>query len=118
MRPTEAGEEYNARGKTTKTVDPLGREMVYLYGTNNVPNADPHSRHDRGVAPAGGLATRCAALPEPRWNDSLPFRRGEEASGIQQRNPLLARQPSPAEKSEHLASESEELLGRSFVHIR
>jgi RHS repeat-associated protein len=33
--------EYNARGKTTKAIDPLGRETVYVYGTNNVPDADP-----------------------------------------------------------------------------
>jgi RHS repeat-associated protein len=33
--------EYNARGKKTKEIDPLGRETVYVYGTNNVPDADP-----------------------------------------------------------------------------
>jgi RHS repeat-associated protein len=35
--------EYNARGKTTKAIDPLARETVYVYGTNNVPDADPVS---------------------------------------------------------------------------
>jgi RHS repeat-associated protein len=33
--------EYNARGRTTKAIDPLGRETVYVYGTNNVPDANP-----------------------------------------------------------------------------
>jgi RHS repeat-associated protein len=33
--------EYNAKGKTTKTIDPVGREIVYVYGTNNVPDANP-----------------------------------------------------------------------------
>ena len=33
--------EYNARGKATKAIDPLGRETVYVYGTNNVPDANP-----------------------------------------------------------------------------
>ena len=33
--------EYNARGKRIKEIDPLGRETVYVYGTNNVPDANP-----------------------------------------------------------------------------
>ena len=33
--------EYNARGRKTKEIDPLGRETVYVYGTNNVPDANP-----------------------------------------------------------------------------
>jgi RHS repeat-associated protein len=33
--------EYNARGHKTKEIDPLGRETVYVYGTNNVPDANP-----------------------------------------------------------------------------
>jgi RHS repeat-associated protein len=33
--------EYNARGRKTKDIDPLGRETVYVYGTNNVPDANP-----------------------------------------------------------------------------
>jgi RHS repeat-associated protein len=33
--------EYNARGHKTKETDPLGRETVYVYGTNNVPDANP-----------------------------------------------------------------------------
>jgi RHS repeat-associated protein len=33
--------EYNARGHKTKAIDPLGRETVYVYGTNNVPDANP-----------------------------------------------------------------------------
>ena len=33
--------EYNARGHKTKALDPLGRETVYVYGTNNVPDANP-----------------------------------------------------------------------------
>jgi RHS repeat-associated protein len=33
--------EYNASGRTTREIDPLGRETVYVYGTNNVPDADP-----------------------------------------------------------------------------
>lgn len=33
--------EYNARGLKTKEVDPLGRETVFVYGTNNVPDASP-----------------------------------------------------------------------------
>src|SRR5213075_2713611 len=33
--------ETNARGKTTKQTDPLGRESVFVYGTNNVPDLDP-----------------------------------------------------------------------------
>jgi RHS repeat-associated protein len=33
--------EYNARGRTTKVIDPLGRETVYVYGTSNVPDANP-----------------------------------------------------------------------------
>jgi YD repeat-containing protein len=33
--------EYNARGKKIKEIDPVGRETVYVYGTNNVPDPDP-----------------------------------------------------------------------------
>ena len=33
--------EYNARGRQTKSIDPLGREIVYVYGTNNVPDVTP-----------------------------------------------------------------------------
>jgi YD repeat-containing protein len=33
--------EYNARGRQTKVIDPLGRETVYVYGNNNVPDANP-----------------------------------------------------------------------------
>jgi YD repeat-containing protein len=33
--------EYNARGKKTKEIDPLGRETVYVYGNNNTPDANP-----------------------------------------------------------------------------
>jgi RHS repeat-associated protein len=33
--------EYNSRGLRTKEIDPLGRETLYVYGTNNVPDADP-----------------------------------------------------------------------------
>jgi RHS repeat-associated protein len=33
--------EYNAIGKTTKATDPLGRESVFVYGTNNVADSDP-----------------------------------------------------------------------------
>ena len=39
--------EYNARGKTTKAIDPLGRETVYVYGTNNVP--DPNPTNGEGI---------------------------------------------------------------------
>ena len=33
--------EYNARGRKTKEIDPLLRETVYVYGNNNVPDANP-----------------------------------------------------------------------------
>lgn len=33
--------EYNALGEVTKSIDPVGRETVYVYGTNNVPDPDP-----------------------------------------------------------------------------
>jgi RHS repeat-associated protein len=33
--------EYNSRGKPIKETDPVGRETVYVYGTNNVPDPDP-----------------------------------------------------------------------------
>ena len=33
--------EYNALGKVTKSIDPLGRETDYVYGVNNVPDANP-----------------------------------------------------------------------------
>jgi RHS repeat-associated protein len=33
--------QYNARGARIRTVDPLGRETVYVYGTNNIPDANP-----------------------------------------------------------------------------
>jgi len=33
--------EYNAVGKLTKSTDPAGRETVYVYGTNNVADANP-----------------------------------------------------------------------------
>jgi len=33
--------EYNAVGRTTKATDPLGRETVFVYGTNNVADPDP-----------------------------------------------------------------------------
>jgi RHS repeat-associated protein len=33
--------EYNPRGMKTKEIDPLGRETVFVYGTNNVPDPDP-----------------------------------------------------------------------------
>jgi RHS repeat-associated protein len=33
--------EYNLVGKITKFTDPLGRETVFIYGTNNVPDPDP-----------------------------------------------------------------------------
>jgi YD repeat-containing protein len=33
--------EHNTRGKRTKEIDPLGRETVYVYGTNNVPDSSP-----------------------------------------------------------------------------
>ena len=36
--------EYNARGRKTKEIDPLLRETVYVYGTNNVPDAEPDDR--------------------------------------------------------------------------
>jgi hypothetical protein len=47
-----------------------------------------------------------------------PVVHGEAASPprIQQLDPLLAQQPSSAEKDEHLVAE--ELLGRCLVHIR
>ena len=32
--------EYNARGRRTKEIDPLLRETVYVYGNNNVPDAN------------------------------------------------------------------------------
>lgn len=53
--------------------------------------------------PAGALATGRAALPEPRWNDSLTLRRGEEASGSgRDRSRTM---PQPAATS-HLTSHS------------
>jgi YD repeat-containing protein len=33
--------DYNAVGKKTKVIDPLGRETVFVYGTNNVPDSNP-----------------------------------------------------------------------------
>jgi RHS repeat-associated protein len=33
--------EYNSRGRKTKEIDPLGRETVYVYGNNNVADANP-----------------------------------------------------------------------------
>src|SRR5262245_15796806 len=33
--------EYNLAGKVTKVIDPLDRETVFVYGTNNVPDSDP-----------------------------------------------------------------------------
>jgi len=35
--------QYNLRGHKVKEIDPVGRETVYVYGTNNVPDpgADP-----------------------------------------------------------------------------
>jgi RHS repeat-associated protein len=33
--------EYNAAGKMTKSIDPLGRETVYVYGTGTTPDANP-----------------------------------------------------------------------------
>jgi YD repeat-containing protein len=33
--------EYNARGRKTKEIDPLGRETVYVYGNNNTPDPNP-----------------------------------------------------------------------------
>jgi len=33
--------EYNSRGMRTKATDAVGRETVYVYGTNNVPDPDP-----------------------------------------------------------------------------
>jgi YD repeat-containing protein len=33
--------DYNARGRKTKEIDPLGRETVYVYGSNNTPDSDP-----------------------------------------------------------------------------
>jgi RHS repeat-associated protein len=33
--------EYNTRGMKTREIDPVGRETVYVYGTNNVPDPDP-----------------------------------------------------------------------------
>ena len=33
--------EYNQRGMKVREVDPLGRETVYVYGTDGVPDADP-----------------------------------------------------------------------------
>jgi RHS repeat-associated protein len=33
--------EYNAKGKVTKAIDPVGRETVFVYGTNNTPDPDP-----------------------------------------------------------------------------
>jgi len=33
--------EYNAIGEKTKVTDPLGRETVFVYGTNNVADPDP-----------------------------------------------------------------------------
>jgi YD repeat-containing protein len=33
--------EYNARGKIIKATDPLGRETISVYGTNNTPDPDP-----------------------------------------------------------------------------
>jgi RHS repeat-associated protein len=39
---TQAHEyEYNQRGMKIREVDPLGRETIYVYGTDNVPDADP-----------------------------------------------------------------------------
>jgi RHS repeat-associated protein len=35
--------EYNTRGMRTREIDPVGRETVYVYGTNNVPDPDPIS---------------------------------------------------------------------------
>jgi YD repeat-containing protein len=32
--------EYNAAGKMTKSIDPLGRETVYEYGTGSTPDAN------------------------------------------------------------------------------
>lgn len=33
--------EYNRTGSQIKETDPLGRETVYVYGTNNLPDPDP-----------------------------------------------------------------------------
>jgi RHS repeat-associated protein len=33
--------EYNSAGKVIKATDPLGRETVYVYGTNNTPDPTP-----------------------------------------------------------------------------
>jgi RHS repeat-associated protein len=33
--------DYNVAGKVIKEIDPLGRETVYVYGSNNIPDAPP-----------------------------------------------------------------------------
>jgi RHS repeat-associated protein len=33
--------EYNSKGKVIKAIDPVGRETVYVWGSNNTPDADP-----------------------------------------------------------------------------
>jgi hypothetical protein len=64
------------------------------------------------------VADESLELPSLAGMDEDPVVHGEAASPprIEQLDPLLAQQPSAAEKGEHLVAE--ELLGRSFVHIR
>ena len=40
--------EYNARGRKTREIDPLGRDTVYVYGNNNV--ADANLATGEGIA--------------------------------------------------------------------
>ena len=46
-KPARAREEYNSKGRVTKSIDPVGRETDYFYGTNNV--IDPNQATGTGI---------------------------------------------------------------------
>ena len=42
------GQEAPGVGLVTKAIDPLGRETVYVYGTDSTPDANPPPKPHRG----------------------------------------------------------------------